>query len=68
MREAAILERLAQGVQTIRAIVEVIYRDTDPRLHGAAALTVQAHLERLIDLGLVGTDGNPTMDALYQRL
>ncbi len=38
MRERAILERIVQGDRTIRDMVKVIYRDTDPRLHGAAAL------------------------------
>ena len=68
MREAAILDQIGSGSKSIREIVEVIYRDTDRRLHGAAALTVLAHLERLIDLNLVGTDGPPTLDARYKRL
>lgn len=65
MREAAILEKLAQGACSIGNLVEAIYRDTDKQLHGAAALTVHAHLERLVGMGLVGTDGSPTLDARY---
>ena len=45
MRERAILERLKAGDRTIAEMVSKIYRDTDPRLHGAAGLSVlaQAH-------------------------
>ncbi len=43
MRERAILERIAQGDRTIPDIVAAIYRDTDPRLFGAAGLSVFAH-------------------------
>ncbi|MET0170210.1 MAG: MBL fold metallo-hydrolase, partial [Aliihoeflea sp.] len=45
MRERAIVERLKAGDRLISEIVAAIYRDTDPRLHGAAALSVLAHLE-----------------------
>ena len=38
MRERAILERIRGGDRTIKAMVAAIYRDTDPRLHGAAGL------------------------------
>ena len=53
MRERAILERLQQGDRTIAEMVAQIYRDTDPRLHGAAALSVLAHLEDLVTRGIV---------------
>ncbi len=53
MRERAILDRLHKGDRTIAAIVVNIYRDVDPRLHGAAALSVLAHLEELVAQGLV---------------
>ncbi|TIU79466.1 MAG: MBL fold metallo-hydrolase, partial [Mesorhizobium sp.] len=36
MREQAILERIRSGDWTIKDMVRAIYRDTDPRLHGAA--------------------------------
>lgn len=65
MRERAILERLARGDRTIRAIVEAIYRDTDPRLHGAAGLSVLAHLEDLVARGLVAAEGEPTIDGIF---
>lgn len=52
-REAAILDRLAAGDRTIPAIVEAVYRDLDPRLRDAAALSVLAHVEDLVARGRV---------------
>lgn len=57
MRERAILDRLAKGDETIPEMVSQIYRNTDPRLHGAAGLSVFAHLEALIERDLVICDG-----------
>ena len=65
MRERAVLERIRNGDRTIGAMVEAIYRDTDPRLHGAAGLSVLAHLEDLVRRGLVKTDGEPSIDGIY---
>jgi glyoxylase-like metal-dependent hydrolase (beta-lactamase superfamily II) len=65
MRERAIIERVKTGDRTIADMVRVIYRETDPRLHGAAALSVLAHLEDLVDRGLVQTGGNPAIDGVY---
>ena len=65
MREKAILERLRKGDRTIRAMVEVIYRETDPLLHGAAGLSVLAHLESLVGAGLVETEGDPAIDGVF---
>jgi glyoxylase-like metal-dependent hydrolase (beta-lactamase superfamily II) len=57
MRETAILERLKAGDRSIPDVVAAIYRQTDPRLHGAAALSVLAHLEDLVAKGRVQTGG-----------
>lgn len=65
MRERAVLERVLQGDRTIPDMVKVIYRETDPRLHGAAALSVLAHLEDLVGRGEVKTDGHPSLDGIY---
>ncbi len=51
MREAAILNRLRSGDRHIGEIVRAIYADVDPRLHGAAKLSVRAHLDHLIEQG-----------------
>ncbi|PSH70641.1 MBL fold metallo-hydrolase [Phyllobacterium brassicacearum] len=65
MRERAILERVKAGDRTIPDMVRVIYRETDPRLHGAAALSVLAHIEDLVERGRVQTNGNPAIDGIY---
>lgn len=66
MRERAILERLQQGDRTIGDMVRVIYRETDPRLHGAAGLSILAHLEDLVSRGLAATHGAPAIDGIYE--
>lgn len=65
MRERAILERIRKGDRTISAMVEAIYRGTDPRLHGAAGLSVLAHLEDLVARGVVVTEGGPSLNGVY---
>ncbi|MBI3079652.1 MAG: MBL fold metallo-hydrolase [Deltaproteobacteria bacterium] len=46
-REAQILRALEAGREQLGAIVAAVYADVDPRLHGAAALSVTAHLVKL---------------------
>ncbi len=58
-REQAILEAIRAGHRTIRTIVPIVYRDLDPRLSTAAALSVQAHVEHLIERRLVESPGLP---------
>ncbi len=65
MREKAVLTRIKAGDRTIAEMVKVIYRSTDPRLHGAAALSVLAHIEDLIEKGLIETDGPPSLTGIY---
>lgn len=55
-REAAILRALDREVETIPDLVRGIYIGLDPRLVGAASLTVLAHLEHLVSSGRVVTD------------
>lgn len=66
MRERAILERVRSGDRSIAEMVRVIYRDTDPRLHGAAALSVLAHIEDLVERGALVTDGPPSLESMYE--
>lgn len=66
MREAAILARIRAGDQTIGEIVKIIYKSTDPRLHGAAALSVLAHIEDLIEAGRIFCDGQSGLDSIYE--
>ncbi|WP_455272385.1 MBL fold metallo-hydrolase [Rhizobium herbae] len=66
MRERAVLERVRAGDSHIAEMVKVIYATTDPRLHGAAALSVFAHLEDLIERGQVETDGAPSLIGAFR--
>lgn len=65
-REQAILERLRRGDRSIGDMVKTIYRDTDPKLHAAAGLSVLAHLEDLVDRKLVQTDGTPSIGGIFR--
>ncbi|MBY5586798.1 MBL fold metallo-hydrolase [Rhizobium leguminosarum] len=65
-REQAVLTRVQAGDRRIAEMVKVIYRDTDPKLHGAAALSVLAHIEDLLERGEIAADGPPTLAALYR--
>lgn len=65
MRERAVLERLARGDRTIPEMVRAIYRDTDPRLHGAAGLSVLAHLEDLVARGSAAAVGEVSIDGIF---
>ena len=65
MRERAVLERIRGGDRLIPDMVKAIYRDTDPRLHGAAALSVLAHLEDLVEKGRVVTHGPARLGGEY---
>lgn len=66
MRERAVLDRIEKGDRLITDMVRAIYRDTDPRLHGAAALSVLAHLEDLVGRGAVVTGGPPAIDGEFR--
>jgi len=52
------VQRLASGPATIPDIVEHVYVDVSPALHGAAAQSVLAHLIELEDSGEVESDGS----------
>jgi glyoxylase-like metal-dependent hydrolase (beta-lactamase superfamily II) len=65
-REASILHRLSKGSTDIPTIVRAIYIGIDPRLTGAAGLSVLAHLEDLVARGLAETDGQPAVDGIYR--
>jgi len=65
-REASILHRLASGDTDIPSIVRAIYIGLDPRLTGAAGLSVLAHLEDLVTRGKVVTGGQPAIDGAYR--
>jgi glyoxylase-like metal-dependent hydrolase (beta-lactamase superfamily II) len=66
MRESAILSALAEGGRTIHDLVGKLYIGLAPKLRGAAALSVYAHLEDLVERGLAATDGDPSLDGVYR--
>ena len=67
-REQTILACLDDGVCTIPRIVERLYGTLDPGLKGAAALSVLAHLEHLVDRELVAAEGaSGLLSAFYLR-
>lgn len=65
-REASILHRLGKGAADISTLVRAIYIGIDPRLIPAAGLSVFAHLEDLVERGVVTTDGMPTLAGIYR--
>lgn len=65
-REASILHRLGKGETDIPTLVRAIYIGIDPRLVGAAGLSVLAHMEDLVARGIVQTDGTPSIAGSYR--
>lgn len=65
-REESIIYRLSKGATDIPTIVRAIYIGIDPRLTGAAGLSVLAHMEDLVARGVVATDGEPAIDGVYR--
>jgi glyoxylase-like metal-dependent hydrolase (beta-lactamase superfamily II) len=65
-REASILHRLGKGPADIPTIVRAVYIGLDPRLVGAAALSVLAHLEELVARGAAVTEGPASIGGIYR--
>jgi glyoxylase-like metal-dependent hydrolase (beta-lactamase superfamily II) len=65
-REASILGRLRKGAADIPTLVRAIYIGLDPRLAGAAGLSVMAHLVDLVARGVVATEGAPSVAGTYR--
>jgi glyoxylase-like metal-dependent hydrolase (beta-lactamase superfamily II) len=65
-RESAILKRVQAGDTNLTSIVANVYKATDKRLHGAAALTALAHLERLAAHGKLTIGGALGMSAVFK--
>lgn len=64
-REASILHRLAKGEADIPTLVRAIYIGIDPRLTGAAGMSILAHMEDLVARGQVTTEGAPSIAGTY---
>jgi glyoxylase-like metal-dependent hydrolase (beta-lactamase superfamily II) len=65
-REAAIIECLKSGLDSLPAMVEKLYVGLDPRLHRAAGRSVLAHLLDLIGRDIVTAEGAPTVESRYR--
>jgi glyoxylase-like metal-dependent hydrolase (beta-lactamase superfamily II) len=62
MREQAILACIRDGDNTARAIMPIIYKGLDTKLAKAATLSVLAHVEHLVERGLVTCDSPLSAD------
>jgi glyoxylase-like metal-dependent hydrolase (beta-lactamase superfamily II) len=65
-REEQILRCLKDGIGRIPEMVAVMYRDVDPRLHPAAALSVHAHLVHMVETGRAACEGPPEFHSEYR--
>ncbi len=54
-REQQVLDAIAYGATTAREMRARIYPDLDERLHGAAEIQIEAHLDKLREDGLVSS-------------
>jgi hypothetical protein len=69
-RERSVLDAVRGGLDTIPAIVELLYVDVRRELFKPARRSVLAHLVKLVDEGLVGVEGagRPRLDATYRAV
>lgn len=70
LREAQVLDAVRGGLDTIPAMVEVLYADVRRELHKPARRSVLAHLVKLVDDGTIAVDGAslPRLDAHYRPI
>lgn len=66
-REASILSEISREPVSIPALVEKIYIGLADDLKPAAALSVFAHLEDLVERKIVITDGEPMVQGYYRK-
>lgn len=65
-REQAILQRLAAGDNMIGDMVPKIYEGLDPKLFPAAAMSLLAHMEHLVEQGKVLSATGSNIEASFQ--
>ncbi|TFH14872.1 MAG: MBL fold metallo-hydrolase, partial [Acidimicrobiales bacterium] len=69
-REAQVLDAVRRGLDTIPAMVEVLYAAVRKELHKPARRSVLAHLVKLVDDGTVAVEGGaaPRLDSRYRPI
>ena len=65
-RERQITACMADGLSQIEEMVPLMYRDLKKFMYPAAARSVLAHMIHMRDRGLVVTDGEPSLSAIYR--
>jgi glyoxylase-like metal-dependent hydrolase (beta-lactamase superfamily II) len=68
MREMSILSAIREGHASIPELVEKLYVSLAPQLKGAAALSVFAHIEDLMEKKLIKADGDVSLHATYSSI
>ena len=66
MREAVIRDCVLEGLDKVAAITDRVYRGIAPSLLSAAKLSVLAHLEHLVEKGLVSCDAEPSLHRQFR--
>ena len=66
MREDEITLCLEDGVETIADIVRRMYTHLPETMHGAAARSVFAHMEHMVESNRAACDGAPEVGSLYR--
>lgn len=66
-REAQILACIDDGVGDIKAMVPLMYKGTPEYLYPAAARSVFAAIDYLVQQGVLATNGTPTLNSAYRR-
>ncbi len=69
-REQQVLDALRDGLVEIPAIVALLYKDVDEKLHKPAGRSVLSHLAKLVDEGAVRVVGGdrPRLKARYEAV
>jgi len=65
MREAMVLDSVRSGLQRVGEITDRVYKGIAPSLLNAARLSVLAHVEHLVERGLVSCDGEPSLERRF---
>jgi len=63
-REGQIFGSIEAGAGTLGAVVLDVYSDVDPALHPAAAMSVAAHLTKLVSEGRIACEPAPLWDSV----